>query len=53
MIKNTEIIAMCDIENPMYGPEGAAFRNSGSPKKGAAPDEVKFLDEGLIHLSKI
>ena len=51
MIKNTEIIAMCDIENPMYGPEGAAF--VFGPQKGASPDEVKFLDEGLIHLSKI
>lgn len=51
MIKNTEIIAMCDIENPMYGPEGAA--SVFGPQKGASPDEVKLLDEGLIHLSKI
>lgn len=50
-IKETEIIAMCDIENPMYGPEGAAY--VFGPQKGATGNEVKLLDEGLIHLAQV
>lgn len=50
-IKNIEVVAMCDIENPMYGPEGAAY--VFAPQKGASPNEVQLLDEGLIHLAQI
>ena len=50
-IKMLDIVAMCDIENPMYGPEGAAY--VFGPQKGASEDEVKLLDEGLIHLANV
>ena len=50
-IKNIEVVAMCDIENPMHGPEGAAY--VFAPQKGASPNEVQLLDKGLIHLAQI
>ena len=46
-----EILAMCDIDNPMYGPTGAAA--VFGPQKGADEEMVAFLDEGLRHLSEV
>jgi glycerate kinase len=37
-----EIITMCDIDNPLYGPSGAA--HVFAPQKGADPAMVEFLD---------
>lgn len=50
-IKTVDIVAMCDIENPMYGPQGAAY--VFGPQKGANKNEVTLLDEGLIHLANV
>lgn len=50
-IKTVDIVAMCDIENPMYGPEGAAY--IFAPQKGATENEVRLLDEGLLHLANV
>ncbi|MGI6070347.1 MAG: glycerate kinase [Blautia sp.] len=50
-VKNTEIVTMCDIDNPMYGETGAAY--IFGPQKGADPDMVKELDAGLVHLSEV
>ena len=49
-IKDTEIVVMCDVTNPLYGPDGAAFVYA--PQKGADETMVKSLDEGLVHFSK-
>ncbi len=46
-----EIVAMCDIDNPLYGEKGAAC--IFAPQKGADAGAVRLLDEGLIHISKI
>jgi glycerate kinase len=46
-----EIITMCDIDNPMYGLHGAA--HVFSPQKGADPEMVVALDEGLRHLADV
>ena len=46
-----EIVTMCDIDNPMYGETGAAYLFG--PQKGADPEMVKFLDQGLRHLSEV
>jgi len=43
------ITAMCDIENPLYGPRGAAFVYA--PQKGADAAMVFQLDCGLQHLA--
>lgn len=51
VIKTVDIVAMCDIENPMYGPEGAAY--IFAPQKGATENEVRLLDEGLLHLANV
>jgi len=50
LIKGSEIITMCDIDNPMYGPQGAAY--VFGPQKGADPANVLVLDQGLRHLAK-
>lgn len=48
-ISHIEFITMCDIDNPLFGPEGAAY--IFSPQKGANPAMVKYLDDNLKHLS--
>jgi glycerate kinase len=50
-LKNMDIITMCDIDNPLYGKEGAAY--VFSPQKGADPEMVAFLDENLKSLAKV
>lgn len=45
------IQAMCDVTNPLCGPHGAAAVYG--PQKGATPDMVTALDEGLAHLADI
>ena len=41
----------CDVDNPLHGPNGAAF--VFSPQKGADEQMVKELDAGLKHYQKI
>ncbi|MCL2433439.1 MAG: glycerate kinase [Clostridia bacterium] len=45
------ITAMCDIDNSMFGPSGAA--HVFAPQKGATSAEVELLDGGLRHLAYI
>ena len=45
MLGDVEIVAMCDIDNPLYGESGAAY--VFSPQKGANPETVKLLDDNL------
>lgn len=42
---DVEITALCDINNPMYGKQGAA--HVFAPQKGATKDTVKYLDKEL------
>jgi len=51
LIKNVEIITMCDIDNPMYGKTGAA--HIFGPQKGANAIMVEELDNGLVNLSDV
>ena len=44
-LKNAEVIAMCDIDNPLCGPTGASA--VFGPQKGATPKMVSLLDRGL------
>lgn len=44
-LKGVTIIAMCDIDNPLYGENGAAY--VFSPQKGADNAMVQTLDEKL------
>lgn len=43
--------ALCDVENPFYGQRGAAF--AYAPQKGATPEQVHKLDDGLVHIANI
>ncbi|NCB00274.1 MAG: glycerate kinase, partial [Clostridia bacterium] len=51
LLENCRVTAMCDIDNPMFGPEGAAY--VFGPQKGADPDQVIELDHNLQHLATI
>lgn len=50
-LKLLPIITMCDIDNPLCGPRGAAA--VFGPQKGANADTVEMLDEGLAHLATV
>ena len=50
-LKESVFTIACDVNNPFYGPQGAAF--VFAPQKGANPDEVKALDEGLQHYAMV
>ena len=50
-LKEIELITMCDIDNPLFGEKGAAY--VFAPQKGASPEIVKELDDGLRHLDQI
>ena len=45
------VTAACDVENPLFGKNGAAF--VFAPQKGADEAMVKRLDLGLRHSAKI
>jgi len=47
----TEVVAACDVTNPLLGPEGAAAVYG--PQKGATPAAVEELEAGLVHFSKL
>jgi glycerate kinase len=51
LLKDARITVMCDVENPLFGPDGAAYVYG--PQKGADPDMVQILDENLRHFSEI
>ncbi|MBN2268638.1 MAG: glycerate kinase [Acholeplasmataceae bacterium] len=50
-LNKIELITMCDIDNPLFGKEGAAY--VFGPQKGADHEMVEFLDQGLEHLAQI
>jgi len=46
-----EVEVLCDVDNPLCGPHGAA-RVYG-PQKGATPEMVEALEAGLSHLATL
>jgi len=50
-LKNVTITTMCDIDNPYWGPTGAA--HIFGPQKGADPQMVSFLDESMRSFAQI
>ncbi|HHW48056.1 MAG TPA: glycerate kinase [Clostridiaceae bacterium] len=50
-LEKCEIIAACDVDNPLYGPNGAAC--VFSPQKGADEEMVKMLDDNLKHYAEV
>lgn len=51
LLNDVEIIGMCDVDNPMYGLDGAAY--IFGPQKGATPDMVHIIDKGLRNLAEV
>jgi glycerate kinase len=46
-----EIVAACDVQNPLLGPRGTAA--VFSPQKGADPATVVLLEEALAHFARV
>ena len=46
-----EFIVACDVTNPLYGPQGAAY--IFAPQKGATPDVVELLELGLRNFARV
>lgn len=50
-VKDCKITVLCDVKNPLYGENGAAY--VFSPQKGANEQQVKLLDNGLRNIGKL
>jgi len=50
-VRDSTFTVMCDVDNPLYGENGAAYVYG--PQKGASVVEVRVLDQGLRHVGKI
>jgi glycerate kinase len=50
-LKKSEITVLCDVKNPLYGKNGAAY--IFGPQKGADEKQVEILDAGLKNLADI
>jgi glycerate kinase len=50
-IATTKFIALCDVDNPLHGDNGAAYVYG--PQKGGDPQTVKLLDAGLRNFERI
>jgi len=50
-LKNCTFRVACDVNNPLYGPMGAAYVYG--PQKGATEEMVKELDLGLQHFAQV
>lgn len=49
--KNIEFLVACDVKNPLYGENGAAYVYA--KQKGANAEQIRLLDEGLRHFAQI
>jgi glycerate kinase len=47
----TSVEILCDVRNPLVGPDGAA--HVYGPQKGATPEQVETLDANLAHLARL
>ncbi|MFT9248415.1 glycerate kinase [Lentilactobacillus hilgardii] len=50
-LKQTKVIGLSDVDNPLTGLKGATA--IFGPQKGATPEQVKVYDDSLVHLSKL
>lgn len=51
LLAGAKIAVMCDVDNPLWGPQGAAY--VFGPQKGADEAMVERLDAGLRHLDQV
>ncbi len=50
-LRGTKIRVLCDVDNPLYGPHGAA--QVFAPQKGAGPKETRLLEARLRAAAKL
>lgn len=50
-LKQTKITVLCDVTNPLFGPDGSA--HVFAPQKGASPEQVQRLDAGLRNIARL
>ena len=50
-LKNAHFIVACDVQNPFYGPDGAAYVYAR--QKGADERTIAELDRGMQHFAKV
>jgi glycerate kinase len=50
-LKKIMVVALCDVTNPLCGPDGAAYVYG--PQKGADKDAVELLDAGLRNFKRM
>ena len=48
---DVKISVACDVTNPLYGPQGAAYIYG--PQKGASSKDVEKLDKGLRNMARV
>jgi glycerate kinase len=51
LIRSLRVTALCDVNNPLYGPNGAAYIYG--PQKGADAAAVSLLDQGLMNFERV
>lgn len=51
LLEQCNVIVACDVTNPLYGPNGAAYVYG--PQKGAGEAGVLLLDEGLRSFAQV
>lgn len=51
LLSKANFTIACDVHNPFYGPNGAAFVYG--PQKGASSSEIEKLDQGLQNLAQV
>ena len=51
LLSDVSFSVICDVRNPLYGPEGAA--HIYSRQKGATDDDILVLDKGLKKLADV
>jgi glycerate kinase len=50
-LKEVELSVLCDVDNPLLGPQGAAA--VFGPQKGASPQDVEQLEQALRHFADV
>ena len=50
-LNNVEVLVACDVDNPLYGEDGAAYVYA--PQKGADREMVEILDQNLRHFNQV
>ena len=50
-LRESSIRVACDVNNPLYGPRGAA--HVYGPQKGATEEQIELLDAGLCNFAEV